>query len=103
MRKSKVVFLTLGVAALLGVSGWDMIAGCFRAQTAATKWEGPVEEITFEKLEKEGKVFDIELHSRIDAPVDTVWAAVKSRVSSRRPGPTFPSRRRSCPWPWSAP
>lgn len=78
MRKSKVVFLALGVVALLGVSGCDMIAGYFRAQKAATKWEGPVEEITFEKLEKDGKVFDVELHSRIDAPIDAVWAAVKT-------------------------
>ena len=78
MRKSKVVFLALGVVSLVGVAGCDMIAGYFRAQRAATKWEGPVEEITFEKLEKDGKVFDIELHSRIDAPVDAVWAAVKS-------------------------
>ncbi len=78
MRKSKVVFLALGVVALLGVSGCDMIAGYFRAQKAATKWEGPVEEITFEKLEKDGKVFDVELHSRIDAPIEAVWAAVKT-------------------------
>jgi carbon monoxide dehydrogenase subunit G len=77
MRKSKVVFLSLGVVALLGVSGCDMIAGYFRAQEAATKWEGPVEEIVFEKLEKDGKVFDVELHSRIDAPIDAVWAAMK--------------------------
>lgn len=78
MRKSKSVFLALGVVAILGVSGCDMIAGYFRAQKAATKWEGPVEEITFEKLEKDGKVFDVELHSRIDAPIDAVWAAVKT-------------------------
>jgi len=78
MRKSKVVFLALGVVSLVGVAGCDMIAGYFRAQRAATRWEGPVEEIVFEKLEKDGKVFDIELHSRIDAPVDAVWAAIKS-------------------------
>lgn len=78
MRKSKSVFFALGVVAILGVSGCDMIAGYFRAQKAATKWEGPVEEITFEKLEKDGKVFDVELHSRIDAPIDAVWAAVKT-------------------------
>jgi uncharacterized protein YndB with AHSA1/START domain len=65
------------MVALLGASGCDMIAGYFRAQKAATKWEGPVEEIVFEKLEKDGKVFDVELHSRIDAPIDAVWAAMK--------------------------
>jgi len=78
MRKSKVVFLALGVLSLVGVSGCDMIAGYFRAQKAATKWEGPVEEIVFEKLNKDGKVFDVELHSRIDAPIDVVWVAMKS-------------------------
>ena len=76
MRRSKI--LTIGVA-LLGVTsmaGCDMIAGYFRAQRAATKWDGPVEEIVYEKLDKDGKVFDVELRSRIDAPVDVVWAAM---------------------------
>jgi carbon monoxide dehydrogenase subunit G len=59
------------------MSGCDMITGYFRAQSAATKWEGPVDEIVFERLEKDGKVFDVELHSRIDAPIDEVWAAMK--------------------------
>jgi hypothetical protein len=77
MRKSNVAVLALAVVCMVGTAGCDMIAGYFRAQKAATKWEGPVEEIVFEKLDKDGKVFDIELHSRIDAPVDTVWAAMK--------------------------
>jgi hypothetical protein len=59
------------------MSGCDMIMGYFRAQSAATKWEGPVDEIVFERLEKDGKVFDVEMHSRIDAPVDEVWKAMK--------------------------
>lgn len=76
MRRSK--FLTLAAAALVivSVSGCDMISGYFRAQKAAKIWDGPVEEIVYEKLEKDGKVFDIELRSRIDAPVDVVWAAM---------------------------
>ena len=77
MRKSKVAVLALAVVCAVGTAGCDMIAGYFRAQKAATKWEGPVEEIVFEKLDKEGKVFDIELHSRVDAPADAVWAAMK--------------------------
>jgi hypothetical protein len=77
-HKSRFWFLALGAVALFGVAGCDMIAGYFRAQRAATKWEGPVEEIVFEKLDKDGKVFDVELHSRIDAPIDQVWAAMKS-------------------------
>jgi hypothetical protein len=76
MRRSK--FLTLAAAALVlvSVSGCDMISGYFRAQKAAKIWDGPVEEIVYEKLEKDGKVFDIEMRSRIDAPVDVVWAAM---------------------------
>ena len=77
MRKSKVAVLALAVVCAVGTAGCDMIAGYFRAQRAATKWEGPVEEIVFEKLDKDGKVFDIELHSRVDAPADAVWAAMK--------------------------
>jgi len=77
MRKSKVAVLALAVVCAMGTTGCDMIAGYFRAQRAATKWEGPVEEIVFEKLDKDGKVFDIELHSRIDAPADAVWVAMK--------------------------
>jgi hypothetical protein len=77
MRKSKVAVLALAVLCMVGTAGCDMIAGYFRAQKAATKWEGPVEEIVFEKLEKDGKVFDVELHSRIDAPADVIWAAMK--------------------------
>jgi hypothetical protein len=77
MRKSKVAVLALVAVSVVGTAGCDMIAGYFRAQRAATKWEGPVEEIVFEKLDKDGKVFDIELHSRVDAPADAVWAAMK--------------------------
>jgi len=77
MRKSKVGALALAVLCVVGAAGCDMIASYFRAQRAATKWEGPVEEIVFEKLDKDGKVFDIELHSRIDATPDVVWAAMK--------------------------
>ena len=54
------------------------IRGYLEANRRAKEWDGPVKEITFEKLEKDGKVFDIELHSRIDAPIDTVWAAMKA-------------------------
>ncbi len=60
-----------------GLTGCDMISGYFRAQRAAVEWEGEIEEIAFEKLEKDGKVFDIEMHSRIDYPLDKVWEAVK--------------------------
>jgi len=77
MRMSKSFLLCTVLIATVGMSGCDMISGYFRAQEAATKWEGAVEEITYEKLEKDGKVFDVELHSRIDAPVDKVWEAMQ--------------------------
>ncbi|MFQ5352938.1 MAG: SRPBCC family protein, partial [Candidatus Binatia bacterium] len=69
-----VAVATLG---LVGLSGCDMIMGYFRAQRAAIKWDGPVEEIIYESLEKDGKVFDVEMHARIDAPIEKVWEAMK--------------------------
>jgi len=77
MRRSKTVVMMVGLATLVGLSGCDMIQGYFRAKSAAVKWEGPVKEITYQKLDKNDKVFDIELQSRIDAPIDKVWAALK--------------------------
>jgi len=77
MLRSRVLIVALGITAMTTVAGCDAISGYFRAQREATKWEGPVEEITFAKLDKDGKVFDIEMHSRIDAPIDKVWAAMK--------------------------
>ena len=77
MSKSKWLVVLAAVAVTTTLSGCDAIMGYFRAQREATKWEGPVEEITFAKLDKDGKVFDIELHSRIDAPIDKVWQALK--------------------------
>jgi hypothetical protein len=76
MRRSKFLAFGAAVIVVVSVSGCDMIAGYFRAQKAAKIWDGPVEEIVYEKLEKDGKVFEIELRSRIDAPVDVVWAAM---------------------------
>ncbi len=77
MRKTTFVVAVAATAGLLSLTGCDKIMGLFRAHRAAVKWQGPVKEIVFEKLDKDGKVFDIELHSRIDAPPDKVWEAVK--------------------------
>ena len=76
-RKSKIVLLGVGIVAACGLSGCEMIKGYMRAKRAAVKWEGPVAEISYAKLDKDGKVFDIELQSRIDAPIDKVWDVVK--------------------------
>jgi carbon monoxide dehydrogenase subunit G len=75
--RSRLLVVVASAATALTLTGCDAIMGYFRAQREATKWEGPVEEITFAKLDKDGKVFDIELHSRIDAPIDKVWDALK--------------------------
>ncbi|HXC51571.1 MAG TPA: SRPBCC family protein [Candidatus Limnocylindrales bacterium] len=67
-------------AALVSVatfSGCDAISGYFRAKNAAVKWEGPIEEIAAADIKKDGKVFTIHMESRIDAPPDKVWAAMK--------------------------
>ncbi len=67
-------------AALISVatfSGCDAISGYFRAKNAAVKWEGPIEEIAVADIKKDGKVFTIHMESRIDAPPDKVWAAMK--------------------------
>lgn len=77
MLRSRTLIVALGLTTAVSVTGCDAIMGYFRAQREATKWEGAVPEITFAKLDKDGKVFDIELHSRVDAPIDKVWAAVK--------------------------
>jgi len=77
MRTSKTVLVVMCSVALVGLSGCDLIMGFIRANKAAVEWQGPVKEITFSKLDKEGAVFDIELHSRIDAPAEEVWAAMK--------------------------
>ena len=77
MRTSRTVLVVICAVALVGTSGCEAIMGLIRANRAAVQWEGPVKEITYEKLEKDGAVFDIEMHSRIDAPVAEVWAALK--------------------------
>ncbi len=77
MKRSKFLVLLIAAATILSLAGCDKIMGLFRANRAAVKWQGPVKEIVYEKLDKDGKVFDIEMRSRIDAPVDKVWAALK--------------------------
>jgi uncharacterized protein YndB with AHSA1/START domain len=66
----------VAVTSIVSLSGCEAINSYFRAKSAAVKWEGPIEEIAFEEMSKDGSVFTIEMHSRIDAPVDKVWAAM---------------------------
>lgn len=74
---ARLFVVAVAVVAVAGVSGCDAISAYFRAQKAAVKWDGPVEEIASASITKDGKVFTIEMESRIDAPPDKVWAAMK--------------------------
>lgn len=77
MRKRTVLLSVVCVLALVGTSGCDKIMGLIRANREAVKWEGPIKEIAFEDITKDGKTFTIEMRSRIDAPPDQVWAVLK--------------------------
>jgi carbon monoxide dehydrogenase subunit G len=77
--KTQRVIVTLACAiALVSLSGCDMISSYFKAKSAAVKWEGDIEEISSATMVKDGKVFTIDMLSRIDAPLDKVWAVVKT-------------------------
>jgi len=71
MRNAVIAVVAIVVLAVLGYVGWSY----WSVQQAAVKWEGQVPEILSEKIEKEGDVANIELTSRIDAPVPDVFAA----------------------------
>ncbi len=78
MNKNLRVFtMVAALVAVGGVVGCDAISGYFRARNAAVKWEGQIDEIAFASLPKDGKVFTIEMRSRIDAPADKVWEEMK--------------------------
>jgi carbon monoxide dehydrogenase subunit G len=76
-HQARLFVVVAAIAALAPLAGCDAISGYFRAKSAAVKWEGPIEEIASADLKKDGKVFTIKLESRIDAPPDKVWAAMK--------------------------
>lgn len=76
-NNARLLLLAAALTAVAGISGCDAISAYFKAQKAAVKWEGPIEEIASSEITKDGKVFTIEMVSRIDAPPDKVWAAMK--------------------------
>ncbi|MFN2427000.1 MAG: SRPBCC family protein [Candidatus Binatia bacterium] len=76
-HQARLFVVVAALASVTAFSGCDAISGYFRAQNAAVKWEGPIEEIASSEITKDGKVFTIEMVSRIDAPPDKVWAAMK--------------------------
>jgi hypothetical protein len=74
---ARLFVVAAAVVSLATFSGCDAISGYFRAKNAAVKWEGPIDEIAVANITKDGKVFTIHMESRIDAPPDKVWAAMK--------------------------
>lgn len=74
---ARLFVVVAAVASMAALSGCDAISGYFRARSAAVKWEGPIEEIASADITKDGKVFTINMTSRIDAPPDKVWEAMK--------------------------
>jgi uncharacterized membrane protein len=71
MRNAVIAAVGIVLLAVVGYVGWSYWA----VQRASVRWEGQVPEILSEKIEKEGDVANIELTSRIDAPVADVFAA----------------------------
>jgi len=78
MRKRTAILSVFCVLAVVGTSGCDKIMGLIRANREAVKWNGPVKEIAYEDITKDGKTFTIEMRSRIDAPLDRVWAVLQT-------------------------
>lgn len=70
----KTAFWILAALLLLGLGVVAVRYAQLRA--AARLWEGPVAEIVSERLEKRGNTMGIEFSSRLDAPLDTVFAAL---------------------------
>ena len=69
-QHARLFLVATALVSAAGLSGCDAISGYFRAQRAAVKWEGPIEEIASADITTDGKVFSIALSSRIDAPPD---------------------------------
>jgi uncharacterized protein YndB with AHSA1/START domain len=69
----KKVLWGLGALLLIGLSFLGIRYAHIRS--AARLWEGPVEEILSEKLEKHANTMEVEFSSRVDAPVEAVFAA----------------------------
>jgi len=74
---ARLFVVTAAVISVAAFSGCDAISGYFRAKNAAVKWEGQIPEIAAADITKDGKVFTIHMESRIDAPPDKVWEAMK--------------------------
>lgn len=64
-----------GLGALLLVGLVSLGVRYAQVRSAARLWEGPVEEILSERLEKRTDTMEVEFSSRVDAPTAAVFAA----------------------------
>jgi hypothetical protein len=69
----KSILGVIGAVLLIGVAYFGYVY--IGAQRAAVQWEGPLEEIASEKMEKVGDTWNIEFQTLFDATVDRVFDA----------------------------
>lgn len=72
MKKTHWLAIGLLLLIVVGYFGWQYA----QLQSEASKWEGPIEDIDSEKIEKDGAVMHMEFTSRIDAPPKQVFEAM---------------------------
>lgn len=75
-----VIIIVVLVAAAAGAWLFFKARG---VQQAAVKWEGQVPEITSEEIKKDKDLVNVKLTSRIDAPIDDVFAAFQNPERSQ--------------------
>ncbi len=64
-----------GLLALTAVIALTIGIGYYRLRSAAAPWEGPVEEILSERIDKNVDLMEVEFTTRIDAPLKAVFRA----------------------------
>ncbi len=70
MKKILWGFLALTVVVALAIG-----IGYYRLRSASIPWEGPVEEILTERIDKNANRMEVEFTTRIDAPAEVVFRA----------------------------
>jgi len=68
----KILWSALALTALVAVA---VGVSYYRLRSAAILWEGPVEEILTERIDKNADRMEVEFTTRIDAPIETVFRA----------------------------
>lgn len=86
MSKTRLGLLVIVIVAV-GYVGWRAL----QVHSAAVRWEGKVDEILSEEIDKQGRTMQMKFTSRIDAPMAEVFRA----FSEPERGPEFSSVIRS--------